>query len=104
MIGAQETKVMGRELRHCLLSLPPPGGLPGLRQLKVQPSLTPPFPPLLLVRNFIFALTKYVSHLPAPLAWELLGDMQGPWLTWSPTVPVSSSTSSVPESFYNYSS
>lgn len=103
MIGAQETKVMGRELRHCLLSLPPPGGLPGLCQLKVQPSLTPPFP-LSCWLGILSALTTFMSRLPAPLAWELLGDMQGPRLNWSPTVPVSNSTSSVPESFYIYSS
>lgn len=64
----------------------------------------PALPPLLLVRNFISALTTFMSRLPAPLAWELLGDMQGPRLNWSPTVPVSNSTSSVPESFYIYSS
>lgn len=47
----------------------------------------PALPPLLLVRNFISALTTFMSCLPAPLAWELLGDMQGPRLNWSPTVP-----------------
>lgn len=64
----------------------------------------PALPLLLLVRNFIFVLTACMSYLPALLAWELLGDMQGLWLNWSPTVPVSSSTYSVPESFYIYSS